>query len=217
MWPRKLGSSTPPTFSNDDDRGFANWPAMRPTFTTGTPSEYVSTTAIWRITRSFSRMLTAENSSKLSAQSPAWRRNALPAATLASDASSVRASPANTSGGYAAICFSARSSSPWSGQSGCCCARCSCHDDGVHAFATAGRLQTAPQLAAQRVVAVRGRGEAGARQHRAFGDREREQGVAAVGGERDDAFDLVDHHPHVQRAAVPVELGADGVAEREAD
>ena len=39
---------------------------MRPTFTTGTPIEYVRTTAICRITRSFSRMLTAEKSSKLS-------------------------------------------------------------------------------------------------------------------------------------------------------
>ena len=81
------------------ERGLANWPAMRPTFTTGTPSEYVSTTAIWRMTRSFSRMLSAENSSKDSAQSPAWSRNALPAATWASEDCSERASPANTSGG----------------------------------------------------------------------------------------------------------------------
>ena len=51
------------------------------------------------MTRSFSRMLSAENSSNDSAQSPAWRRNALPAATSGSDACSDRASPANTSGG----------------------------------------------------------------------------------------------------------------------
>ena len=81
------------------ERGLANWPAMRPTFTTGTPSEYVSTTAICRMTRSFSRMLSAENSSNDSAQSPAWSRNALPAATWASEDCSERASPANTSGG----------------------------------------------------------------------------------------------------------------------
>ena len=77
----------------------ANWPAMRPTFTTGTPIEYVSTTAICRMTWSFSRMLTAEKSSKLSAQSPAWRRKALPAATRAREACRARASPAKTSGG----------------------------------------------------------------------------------------------------------------------
>jgi hypothetical protein len=35
------------------------------------------------MTRSFSRMLLAEKSSKLSAQSPAWSRNAFPAATWA--------------------------------------------------------------------------------------------------------------------------------------
>ena len=81
---------------------------MRPTFTTGTPIEYVRTTAIWRMTRSFSRMLSAEKSSKLSAQSPAWSRNASPAATWASDASSDRDSPAKTSGGYDPIVFSAR-------------------------------------------------------------------------------------------------------------
>ena len=72
---------------------------MRPTLTTGTPIEYVSTIAICRITRNFSRMLLAEKSSKLSAQSPAWSRKALPAATWASPFWSDRASPANTSGG----------------------------------------------------------------------------------------------------------------------
>ncbi len=99
MWPRNDGRSTSPIRSVGLERGLANWPAMRPTFTTGTPIEYVSTTAIWRMTRSFSRMLLAENSSKLSAQSPAWRRKALPAATWASDCCRDRASPANTSGG----------------------------------------------------------------------------------------------------------------------
>ena len=88
-----------PTVSVGDERGLANWPAIRPTFTTGTPSEYVRTTAIWRMTRSFSRMLTAEKSSKLSAQSPAWSRKAFPAATRPSEACRARASPANTSGG----------------------------------------------------------------------------------------------------------------------
>ena len=59
----------------------------------------MSTTAICRMTCSFSRMFTAEKVSKLSAQSPAWSRKALPAATWPSDAVRLRASPANTSGG----------------------------------------------------------------------------------------------------------------------
>ena len=99
MCPRNDGRSTSPWRSVGFVRGLANWPAMRPTFTTGTPIEYVSTTAICRMTRSFSRMLSAEKSSNDSAQSPAWRRNALPAATSASDACNDRDSPANTSGG----------------------------------------------------------------------------------------------------------------------
>ena len=81
MWPRKLGSPTPSTVSIAEERGLANWPAMRPTFTAGTPVEYVSTTAIWRITLRRSRMESAENASKDSAQSPPWSRNAWPVAT----------------------------------------------------------------------------------------------------------------------------------------
>ena len=56
----------------------ANCPAMRPTFTVGTPVLYVSTTAIWRITLSLSRMASAENTSNDSAQSPAWSRKPSP-------------------------------------------------------------------------------------------------------------------------------------------
>ena len=81
------------------ERGLANWPAMRPTFTTGLPPAKVSTTAICRIRRKVSRMLSAENSLKLSAQSPPCSRKALPAATSPSRPFRRRASPANTRGG----------------------------------------------------------------------------------------------------------------------
>ena len=37
MWPRNDGSSTPSIVSVSAERGLANWPAMRPTFTIGTP------------------------------------------------------------------------------------------------------------------------------------------------------------------------------------
>src|SRR3546814_4202743 len=97
MCPRNDGSSTSPTRSVELDRGLANCPANRPTFTTGTPIEYVSTTAICKMTRSFSRMLSAEKSSNDSAQSPACSRNALPAATWASDDCSERRSEEHTS------------------------------------------------------------------------------------------------------------------------
>ena len=39
MSPRYEGYSLPSTISVSADRGLANWPAMRPTFTTGTPRE----------------------------------------------------------------------------------------------------------------------------------------------------------------------------------
>jgi len=39
MWPRNDGSSSSPWRSVGLERGLANWPAMRPTFTTGTPIE----------------------------------------------------------------------------------------------------------------------------------------------------------------------------------
>ena len=77
----------------------ANWPAMRPTFTTGQAAPKVSTTAIWSTTRKVSRMLSGWNSAKLSAQSPPWSRKESPAATLASARFRLRASPAKTSGG----------------------------------------------------------------------------------------------------------------------
>ena len=86
------------------ERGLANWPAMRPTFTTGLPPAKVSTTAICRIRRKVSRMLSARNSLKLSAQSPPCSRKASPLATWPSSVFSRRASPANTSGGSSAQC-----------------------------------------------------------------------------------------------------------------
>ena len=57
---------------------------MRPTLTTGSLLAKVSTTAICSSTRKVSRMLLGWNSAKLSAQSPPWSRNAVPAATSAS-------------------------------------------------------------------------------------------------------------------------------------
>jgi len=72
---------------------------MRPIFATGRLAPKVSTTDICSSTRNVSRMLLAEKSTKLSAQSPPCSRKASPAATLASAALSLRASPAKTSGG----------------------------------------------------------------------------------------------------------------------
>ena len=72
---------------------------MRPIFTTGHLAPKVSTTAICSITLKVSRMLSAENSAKLSAQSPPCSRKARPSATSASCAFSLRVSPAKTSGG----------------------------------------------------------------------------------------------------------------------
>ncbi len=104
------------------ERGLANWPAMRPTFTTGTPAAYVSATAICRMILSLSRIESAVKSAKDSAQSPACRRNASPLATAESCAVRWRASPAKTSGGSVASRASAFFNASASGQSGCCAA-----------------------------------------------------------------------------------------------
>ena len=80
-------------------RGLAYCPAIRPILTIGTWAAYVSTTAIDSRVRSLPWMLAAVTPSKVSAQSPPWRRNASPAATLAILARSSSHSPAKTSGG----------------------------------------------------------------------------------------------------------------------
>ena len=81
------------------ERGLANWPAMRPSFTTGTPPPKVSTTAICSSTRNVSRMMLAVKSPKLSAQSPPCSTKAWPSEASARPCFSRRASPAKTSGG----------------------------------------------------------------------------------------------------------------------
>src|SRR5580700_7386944 len=70
------------------------------------------------MTLSLSRMEFAVKSSKDSAQSPACKRNALPAATSASARFSRSASPANTSGGKAFSCSRAAAAAAGSGHSG---------------------------------------------------------------------------------------------------
>ena len=120
--PRNDGSSTPSTTSVDAVRGFANWPAIRPTFTTGSVAPYVSTADICRSTFSFSRIATAETSRNDSAQSPAWSRNARPSATSPSARAALRASPAKTSGGSSRSRSRTASTAAASGQSGCCSA-----------------------------------------------------------------------------------------------
>ena len=101
-------------------------------------------------------MLTAEKSSNDSAQSPAWSRKARPPATSARASVRPRASPAKTSGGNPWICFSARSSAPSSGQSGCWSAGRPRQDDGDQGsgFTSTGLLVSAPcakQIRAARV------------------------------------------------------------------
>ncbi|AKF86199.1 hypothetical protein MFUL124B02_23130 [Myxococcus fulvus 124B02] len=99
MSPRYAGRVTPSSVSTGLERGLANWPAMRPTFTTGLPPAKVSTSAIWRMRRKVSRMLSEVNSLKLSAQSPPWSRKALPWATWARAEVSLRVSAGFTSRG----------------------------------------------------------------------------------------------------------------------
>ena len=44
--PRYDGNDTPSIVSRSSDRGFANCPAILPSFTTGTPAPYINTTDI---------------------------------------------------------------------------------------------------------------------------------------------------------------------------
>ena len=95
-----------------EERGLANWPAMRPIFTTGTPAPKVSTTAICSRTRNVSRMMLAVKSAKLSAQSPPCSTKALPSATGPAPPSAAaprRRRPAADSGAGAHIAPSAAS------------------------------------------------------------------------------------------------------------
>src|SRR6266540_4474753 len=110
------------------------------------------------MTRSFSRMLTAEKSSKLSAQSPACRRNALPAATRASELWRARASPAKTRGGKALICLTARSRSASSGHSGCCAAGKPFQDVGDQSRATVHKPGRPADVTATRFARARTNG-----------------------------------------------------------
>ena len=97
--PRYAGSVTPSRVSVPALRGLANWPASRPILTTGTCAAYVSTTAMDNRVRSLPWMFAAVTPSRVSAQSPPWRTNASPAATLAIFCRSSSHSPAKTSGG----------------------------------------------------------------------------------------------------------------------
>ena len=132
MWPRNDGISSSSTRSVGEVRGFTNWPAMRPTLTTGSVAPYVSTAAICSMIFSFSRIVIAENSWNDSTQSPACRRNARPSATPASASRSARASPAKTSGGIAASRLRTVSTRSPLGHSGCCAAVNARHEDGDH-------------------------------------------------------------------------------------
>ena len=65
------------------ERGLANWPAIRPIFTTGIDAPYVSTTAICSTVLTRLRICSAVAPANVSAQSPPCSRNARPAAARA--------------------------------------------------------------------------------------------------------------------------------------
>ena len=75
---------TSPRVSVSLERGLANWPAMRPIFTTGIEAPYVSTTAICSTVFTRLRIWSAVAPAKVSAQSPPCSRNASPREAAAS-------------------------------------------------------------------------------------------------------------------------------------
>jgi hypothetical protein len=74
MWPRNEGKTRPLTISIADERGFAYWPAIRPTVTTGIPVTSAQLAASWT-SRSARAGAVPCGSVKDSAHGPAWRRN----------------------------------------------------------------------------------------------------------------------------------------------
>ena len=88
-----------PRVSVSEDLGLANWPDMRPIFTTGNEAPYINTTAICKIVLTRFLILSAVASAKVSAQSPPCNKNAFPDAAAASLDLRVSTSPANTNGG----------------------------------------------------------------------------------------------------------------------
>ena len=116
-----------------------NWPAIRPTLTTGSVAPYVRTADICRSTFSRSRIAIAETLRNDSAQSPAWSRNARPSTASPSERRSARASPAKTSGGSCPSRSRTASTAAGSGHSGCCSAGSERHEDGVQGSVMAMR------------------------------------------------------------------------------
>jgi hypothetical protein len=100
-WPRNDGSSTPSTVSVGAERGFANWPAIRPTLTTGSVAPYVSTADIWSSTLSARGSRSPRRAERLGAVAGLEQERA-PSTASPSARWSARASPAKTSGGSAA-------------------------------------------------------------------------------------------------------------------
>ena len=68
--PRYAGKVTPSRVSLSLLRGLANWPAIRPTLTTGKDEKYCNTAAICKIVLIRLRMESAVAPAKVSAQSP---------------------------------------------------------------------------------------------------------------------------------------------------
>ena len=82
-----------------EDLGFANCPAILPTFITGSDVANIKTADICRNNLKISLMLSGLCSAKDSAQSPPWSKNAFPWLAKASFSFRSLASPAKTSGG----------------------------------------------------------------------------------------------------------------------
>ncbi|CAM5260881.1 hypothetical protein SVIOM342S_06598 [Streptomyces violaceorubidus] len=117
--PRYDGSRTPSRSSNVRDRGLANCPAIRPTFTTGSDAPWASTTAICSRVRSLPATDSCVAVANVSAQSPPWSSSASPRATAASRVRKVSHSAGKTSGGAAASFPVTSRSCSGSGHSGC--------------------------------------------------------------------------------------------------
>src|SRR5262249_36653774 len=130
--PRYDGRVTPLRVSVSSERGLAYWPAKRPTRITGFLAPCVSTRLICSRIFNLRVMSSAEQSERLSAQSPPCSRNRLPTAASPICCFNAATSHEVTRGGKLGGRRATAARSCAGEYTGCCSAGFARHEPGVH-------------------------------------------------------------------------------------
>ena len=141
MWPRNTGRSRSPTRSVGAERGFANWPAMRPTLIAGHAGRVGQH---HRHLQDHAQQLAdlgrGEGVERLGAVTGLEQERAALATRGRAPSSALAPRRRTPAAGTPPACSSAARAPAWSGQSGCCAAGRSRHETGVHVSSTPHRL-----------------------------------------------------------------------------